>query len=76
MLVVICHPHAPRRHGHHTERVVELPERRAPATPAAPGPRALQLTGKALRPTKPASSPSDAKYMKCKKTEKKMNIRK
>ena len=45
MIVAICHPHAPRRHGHHTEWVVELPERRALA---APGPRALQLTGNAL----------------------------
>ena len=48
MIEAIRHPHAPRRHGHHTERVVELPERRALA---APGPRALQLTSNALHPT-------------------------
>ena len=47
MIVAIRHPHAPRRHGHHTERAVELPERRALA---APGPRALQLIGNALHP--------------------------
>jgi hypothetical protein len=47
MIVDIHHPHAPRRHGHHTHRVLELPERHAPS---APGPRALQLTGNALQP--------------------------
>ena len=45
MIVAIRYPHAPRRHGHHTIWAVELPERRALA---APGPRALQLTGNAL----------------------------
>ncbi len=47
MIVLIRHPNAPRQHGHHTERAVELPERRALA---APGPRALQLTGNVLHP--------------------------
>ncbi len=45
IIALIHHPHAPRRHGHHTVRAVELPERRALA---APGPRALQMTGNAL----------------------------
>ncbi len=53
MIAVIRHPHAPRRHGHHTRRVVESPERHAEA---APGPRALQLTGNALHPTQPVST--------------------
>ncbi len=53
MIALICYPHAPRRHGHHTIRAVELPERRAPA---APGPRALKLTGNALQPTQPIST--------------------
>ena len=53
MIVAICHPHAPRRHGHHTERAVELPERRALA---APGPRVLQLTGNALKLGQPVST--------------------
>ena len=45
MIALIHHPHAPRRHGHHTLRVVELPERRA-AT--APGANTLQPTSSAL----------------------------
>ena len=53
MIQEICHPHAPRRHGHNTIRILELPERIAPA---APGPRVLQLTGNALRPTQPVST--------------------
>ena len=47
MIVAIRHPDAPRRHGHHTERDAELPERHAIC---APGPRALQLAGNALHP--------------------------
>jgi hypothetical protein len=49
MISAIRHPHAPRRHGHHTVRAVEMPERRALA---APGPRTLQLTGNALQPNR------------------------
>jgi hypothetical protein len=50
MIVAICHPHAPCRHGHHTPRFVELPERRAPAAPSS---RALQLTGSLLHTNTP-----------------------
>ncbi len=53
MIITIRHPHAPRRHGHHTPRAVELPERRALA---APGPRALQLTSNTLQPWQPIST--------------------
>jgi hypothetical protein len=53
MIDAIRHPHAPRRHGHHTHRAIELSERRALA---APNPRALQLTGNALHPTQTVST--------------------
>jgi hypothetical protein len=68
MIVLIYHQHAPRRHGHHTVRVVELPERR---TLAAPGPRALQLTGNALRPTQSVST--SLKTRSSKAREEKLN---
>ncbi len=47
IIAAVPHPHAPGSHGYHAERVIELPERRALA---APGPRALQLTGDTLPP--------------------------
>ena len=59
MIVEIRHPHAPRRHGHHTVREVELPECGRHdlvviifvigiIIASAPGPRIMQHTDNAL----------------------------
>ena len=60
MIVAIRHPHAPRRHGHHTFRTVELPECGCHdlvfitfvvgiIIASAPGPRIMQHTDSALQ---------------------------